>query len=456
MKHTLMIIDDEVSICSALTFAFEDKYEVHSASAPQQALALLKSKPVDVCLLDIKIGKHDGLKLLPEIKNISPSTIVIMVTAYGSIESSVDAMKNGAYTYLCKPLSIDELSIVLDQAIEYKELHERVQYLSQELADKMYYHGMIGKSPAMRRVYDMIERLKEVDSSVLVMGESGTGKELVARALHFAGPRSKEHFAVVNCAAIPEGLLESELFGYKKGAFTGAVADMQGKLAYANEGTLFLDEIGDMPLALQAKILRVLQAKEYSPIGSNEKYALNIRLVSATNRNLPDMVAKGLFRKDLYFRLNVVEITLPPLKDRQEDIRPLIKHILEQNNQSLRRNVTGIEPEAQRLLYNYTYPGNVRELINIMEYAMVMCDGDTLLVEHLPPKLKGESGASPCEESAQLDTLVGLSLEEVEKRVIEGTLLLTKGHRVQTAKILGISEKGLRNKLAKFGLSHIK
>lgn len=452
MKQRILILDDEISICTALSFALEDRYQVEISTTPAQAFELLEQNSFDFCLLDLRIGKHNGVELIPEFKARRPDMTVIVMTAYGSIESSVQAVRNGAYTYLSKPLDPNELYLVLDQAEEYRRLNDRVKYLTSQLAENYYYHGMVGSSNAMRRVYDMVERLRNVETSVLITGESGTGKELVAKALHFAGNRAKEHLATVNCAAIPEGLLESELFGHKKGAFTGAVSDQVGKLVYADQGTLFLDEIGDMPLALQAKLLRVLQDKECSPIGSNEKYKLNIRVIAATNRSLADMVAAGEFRQDLYFRLNVVEIEVPPLRERREDIPLLIEYFLKQKNKSFGKSITGLSNGAANCLYAYSYPGNVRELINILEHAMVMCDNSVIEECHLPKAVQNPESSPVKAPRLSLDDLSGLTLEEVEKRVIKAALEQYNGHRIRTAQALGISEKGLRNKIAKYHL----
>lgn len=450
MKQSVLIVDDEMSISTSLEYALEDEYRVQSCQSPNQALRLMEQNPFDLCLMDLKIGRHNGIELLKQIKGAYPQTAIIMMTAYGSIETSVEAMRHGAFTYLTKPLNIQELHLVLAQALEHQQLGRKVEYLAHQLADKFFYNGMIAKSSSMLEVFKMVEKLKDVDTSVLITGESGTGKELVAKALHFAGVRRAEHFEAVNCAAIPEGLLESELFGHVQGAFTGASTNRVGKLAHASNGTLYLDEIGDMPLPLQAKILRVIQEKTFCAVGSNKAQKLNARIISATNKDLRQMVEQGLFREDLFFRLNVVEISLPPLRRRKRDIPLLTDHYIHCYNESLHKHVEGISAEARQKLLTYHFPGNVRELINILEYAMVLCEGDVLTLGDFPPKIRE---GVPFKPGAGQDDLAGLPLKEVEKRAIAASLALNNGNRAATARTLQISEKGLRNKIAEYGLT---
>jgi len=455
-RKSVLIVDDEMGICTSLSFALENEYETRYATTPSQALGALKERRFDICLLDMCIGRFSGLELLEPMRELDSGMIVIIMTAYGSIDSSVNAIRKGAYTYLCKPLSIELLNLTLRQAVEYREQHATVDCLSQKVAEQHVYHGMIGKCRAMREVFQLIEKLRDIDVCVMIGGESGTGKELVARALHDAGKRADKHFAAVNCAAIPEGLLEGELFGHKMGAFTGAVCDQQGKLAYADNGTLFLDEIGDMPLALQAKILRVLQEKEYSPLGINEKRHLNLRFIAASNRDLKKMVDAGGFRQDLYFRLNVFEISLPPLRERKEDLPLLVEHFIRVNNDVFGKRISGISRETQGKLYEYPYPGNIRELINIVEYSMILCDGEVIGLEHLPRQVRDYRTPVSNAQGLFSEDLTGLSLEEVERRVIEANLRKVGGHRLATAKVLGISEKGLRNKISKYSIEVAK
>lgn len=449
--NSILIIDDELAICTALTLALEDKYNVKATTSPANGIKLLKEECFNICLLDLKIGEYDGIEVLEQLKKIDKNLIVIMMTAYGSIDSTIVAMKKGAYTYLTKPLSMNELHLVVEQALKYQMLNEKVKYLSKEPVKDEYY-GIIGRSPLMKDVFNLIDKLKDVDTSVLVTGESGTGKELVARALHYAGKRKKNQFQEINCAAIPEGLLEEEMFGHKKGSFTGAIEDRKGKFEFANNGTIFLDEIGDMELALQAKLLRVLQEKKFTPIGSNEKKEIDVRVIAATNRDLKEMVEEGYFRKDLYFRLNVIEIKLPPLRDRKQDLPLFFNYYIHKYNHELKKDMVGISREAIKKLMSYNYPGNVRELANIIEYSMVISNDKTIKLEDLPDEVTNHEEIGIKQDSIFAENLVGLSLKEIEKRIIRASLIKNKGHRKRTADMLGISDKGLRNKISEYNI----
>ena len=309
--------------------ALEEKYEAKYTLDAGDGLLLLQQHDFDLVLLDLRIGDRDGLEVLQKIKEMDSTISVIIITAHASIGSSVEAMKKGAYTYLSKPLCIDEMMICVEQALTFRSLNERVLYLNDELQARNHYFGIVGKSDAMQEIYELIEKIKDVNISVLIAGESGTGKELVAKAIHYSGVRKDECFVAVNCAAIPEGLLEEELFGHKKGAFTGALSDRAGKFAAGDKGTIFLDEIGDLPLAMQSKVLRVLQEKSFTPIGSNDAKTVDIRVLAATNRKLEEMVRQGSFRLDLFYRINSVGIELPPLRERRHDIPLLCHHFID-------------------------------------------------------------------------------------------------------------------------------
>ena len=343
-----------------------------------EGLCLLEKETFDLVLLDLIIGSHNGVEVLKSIKAYDESIVVIMMTAFGSIKTSVDAMKNGAFTYLTKPLDLDELKVFIKQALTVRRLSDDVNFLSGELKQRFQYQEMIGKSPRMQEVYGLIEKLKNVDSNVTITGESGTGKELVARALHFSGKRKNERFVVINCAAIPENLLEDELFGHKRGAFTGATQDKKGRFEIANRGTVFLDEIGDMPLGLQSKLLRVIQQKEFTPLGSTDTRKVDVRIIAATNRNLKKLVSEGKFREDLYYRLNVINIHMPALRERKEDIPLLCKYFIKLFNREQNKNVQRLSPEAEKLLLLYDYPGNVRQLANIIEHAMILTNREVI------------------------------------------------------------------------------
>lgn len=458
MNKKILIIDDEEDICSSLEFALEDLYEVKTTVSPQKGLEYLVKENFNLVLLDLRIGNVDGIDLLDEIKNIDKTIQVIIMTAYGTIVSSVDAIKKGAFTYLTKPLDLDLLYKSIEQALELQMHREAVRF-EYDGEGKYVYHGIIGKSTIMKNVFSYIEKLKDVDTSVVINGESGTGKELVARAIHYAGKRKTNKFVEINCAAIPEGLLEEELFGHVKGTFTGAVTDKIGKFEYANGGTIFLDEIGDMPYPLQAKLLRVLQQKEYTPLGSNEAIKLNVRVLAATNQNLKKMVEEGKFRSDLYFRLNVIEIQLPPLRERRSDIPLLLQNFIQLYNESMSKTVEGLSKKAESLLLEYHYPGNVRELANIMECAVLLSKDKIIEVENLPMELREKKGHSrdtlDLTMGMKIGTknLVGLTLQEAEKELISAALKLNKGHKKATATMLGISERGLRNKIQEYGLN---
>lgn len=458
MKKKILIIDDEIDICTSLSFALEDQYEVSYAVNPREGLNCLIRDNYNLVLLDLKIGFVDGINVLQEIKNLDVSIQVIIMTAYGSIMSSVDAIKKGAFTYLTKPLNLEELEIVIEQALEYQRLNETVEYLNNELKNKYVYNGIIGKSSVMKNVFNLIEKVKDVDTSVVVTGESGTGKELVARAIHYSGKRKNGKFVEINCAAIPEGLLEEELFGHKKGTFTGAIADKTGKFEYANEGTIFLDEIGDMSYPLQAKLLRVLQQKEFTPLGSNIPVKLNIRVIAATNKDLKKLVEEGKFRGDLYFRLNVIEINLPSLRKKRQDLPLLFKYFIDFYNAEMDKHVVGLSKEAEDCMLNYDYPGNIRELSNIIECAVLLAKENVIEVDNLPVEIRTKRSNFSDELDLTLGktfgtkSLIGLTLQEAEKDLITAALELNKGHRKATATMLGISERGLRNKINEYGI----
>lgn len=444
----ILIVDDEPSILSSLTFALEDSYEVSTFTEPESALALLETETFQVCLLDLKIGTVDGIDVLLKIKQIQPTIEVIMVTAYGSIESSVQALQSGAFSYITKPIDMGELKLNIEKALRFKELSSQVEYLAQELEHKYRYREMIGTSKAMQPVYNMIDKVKGVDSTVLITGQSGTGKELVARAIHFSGKRRKGPLEIINCAAIPESLLESELFGYEKGAFTGATGSKAGKFEVAQGGTIFLDEIGDMPQSLQVKLLRTLQSKTVTRLGSNRPVNLDVRVIAATNVDLKQAIAEKTFREDLYFRINVIQIELPPLRRRKEDIPLLVAYYIRRFNKEQGLTIKRFTKEALTRLSTYNYPGNIRELVNIIEYSMVMASGSEVGVQDLPEHLKFMSVIpSTDSEELSLHPFVGLTLRELEDQFISETLDAMNGHRRKTAEVLGISERTLRYRL---------
>ena len=446
MNRTVYIIDDEPSICVSLQLALKNLYRVKTFTSSLPALANMEAEGADIVLLDLRLGEENGLEVLERIKRIDPNTEVIMMTAFGSIDTSVNAMQKGAFTYLTKPINIEELKVIMQQASNIRKLNEQIYYLSDQLESKSRFDAIIGESAPMQRVYMLIDRVKDIDTNVLITGESGTGKELVARAIHNAGKRYRERFVVVNCAAIPENLLELEFFGYKRGAFTGAMQDKKGKLEQADNGTLFLDEIGDMPLGLQSKLLRALQDKEFTPVGGSTPIKVDTRILAATNRDLPALIAEGRFREDLYYRLNVMEIKLPPLRERQGDIAILGNYLLGKFSAELNKPIRAITPEAKEMLERLPYPGNVRQLANILEYACILCQDGVISKEDFPEYVTRTDGTGPSGDSID-DYLSSHSLKDIEKRAIEATLQRCGGKRVATAAQLGISKRGLLNKL---------
>ena len=455
MRH-LLIVDDEPAICASLSFALEDEFRVFEAHTAQAALEAVRQKDIDVVLLDLKLGQTDGMEVLQQMKRDKPALVIIMMTAFGSIHSSVAAMKAGAFYYITKPLDMDELRMLLGKAVEYLGLESRVQYLNSKLTEAYEVDGIVGKSALMRQVLAQIEKLRQVDVNVLITGESGTGKELAAMALHYGGVRRNEPFEVVNCAAIPLELLESELFGHEKGAFTGALQRRKGLFERADRGTVFLDEIGELDQRLQAKLLRVVQEKEIMPVGSGQRKKIDVRILSATNRDLKQLVAAGKFREDLYFRLNVVNIHLPALRERPEDIPPLVEAFVTKYNRKMGRSVLKIEAAAIEALVRHDYRGNVRELENIIEKTLVFLSGDALTLQDLPPEVRSPAGAAQQAESsdgAVISLAVGQDMATIQRQAILATLQHCGGDKQKAAELLKISERKLWYKLKEYGES---
>ena len=449
--HHLLIADDEPAICASLSFALEDSFKVYAAHDADETLATLNRKEIDIVLLDLKLGASDGIEVLKQMKKDNPKLVVIMMTAFGSIQSSVAAMRAGAFYYITKPLNMDELQMLLNKAVDHINLESRVQYLNNKLTEAYEVAGIIGKSSAMRQVMVQVEKLRGVDVNVLITGESGTGKELVAKALHYGGTRRNEPFEVINCAAIPLDLLESELFGHEKGAFSGATQRHRGLFELANRGTLFLDEIGEMDQRLQAKLLRVVQDKEIMPVGSGQRRKVDVRILCATNRNLDQMVKEGKFREDLLFRLNVVNIHLPALRERREDIQPLVEAFVAKYTRKMGRAVLKIEDEALQALMRHEFRGNVRELENIIEKTLVFLSGDTLKLADLPVEIRRRGPESPVSASDGFILIpVGQDMSAIQKTVILKTLKHYGGDKQKTAEVLKISERKLWYKLKEY------
>ncbi|MDL2293980.1 sigma-54 dependent transcriptional regulator [Ruminococcaceae bacterium OttesenSCG-928-D13] len=454
-RPQIMVLDDEKGICLFLSMSLEDNYTVHTANTPEQAYKLLEKHDISLALVDLMLGRESGLDVLRTLREKHPEVVVIMMTAFGNISSSVEAIKLGAHNYLQKPVNIEELRMFIAQALEFQSLGRRVEYLSGELETRNSYGNMVGRSQPMQKVYKLADRLKAVDTNVMITGESGTGKELIARAIHFSGLRKAKPFVTTNCAAIPSGLLEEEFFGHKKGAFTGAYADSAGKLEQADGGTLFLDEIGELPMELQGKLLRAIQEKETCPIGGDEVKKIDVRFIAATNCDLWAMVQSGTFRQDLYYRLQVIEVKMPPLRERRQDIPLLCELFIKKLGKETGRSVAGLTRHAETLLMNYDYPGNVRELMNALEYAMVLCDGELIDVEDLPENIRT---GLPREDAREMDLeqvarvyLAGQSIKSVERAMIEIALEQDQSKR-KVAQMLGISERTLFYKIQEYEL----
>ncbi|MBE6969533.1 MAG: sigma-54-dependent Fis family transcriptional regulator [Ruminococcaceae bacterium] len=456
MKPNILVLDDEQGICLFLAMSLEDDYSVLTANTPSQAYRILESQRIDLVLVDLMLGRKSGLDVLKVIREKYPKVAVIMMTAYGNVSSSVEAIRLGAHNYLQKPLNIDELKVFIAQALEFQTLNRKVEVYSEELQTRNSYANMVGRSQQMQKVYQLIDKLKRVDTGVLITGESGTGKELVARAIHFSGDRKDKPFITTNCAAIPDGLMEEEFFGHKKGTFTGAMADRQGKLELADGGTFFLDEVGELSLELQSKLLRAIQEKEIRPIGAASPRKIDVRYIAATNRDLWEMVQEGRFRQDLYYRLQVVEIRMPPLRERQQDIPLLCEHFLKRLSREKGQIASTLSKEAEALLMGYSYPGNVRELINALEYAMVISDGPVIEVEDLPESMRlgtrrsAEPVMSP--EEAVKAFLAGLTIKDVEQLMVKAALERYPQSKRRAAAALGISERTLFYKIQDYGL----
>lgn len=445
----LLIVDDEKAICTSLKFAFEDQYHIHIANNTMELASFLENEVPEIVLLDLRFGEVSGLDLLGQILEKSRDAVVIMMTAYGTIETSIEAIKKGAYDYIMKPLDLIKLRVLLSKAAAFRAMQEKIDYLQREVHDRYSVAGIIGRSEKMKRVLDLVHKVKDIDINVLIQGPTGTGKELVARAIHYEGRRKGGRFEALNCGAIPESLMESELFGYEKGAFTHAQKRKRGKFELAHGGTIFLDEIGEMDPNLQVKLLRAIQQKEIVPLGSEESIRVDVRIIAATNKDLRTEVEAGRFREDLFFRLNVVNIDMPGLNERREDIPVLTEHFIKKHRDELSDHpVKGITKEALKALESHDFLGNVRELENLIERAMALTDHEYLRLEDLPRKTFEEKMTPHVLEGADwIPVKVGMSMAEVEEQVIKKTLGAMDNNKRKTAEVLGISERSLRYKV---------
>jgi two-component system, NtrC family, response regulator AtoC len=450
----ILLIEDEQGSREALLILLKSSgFAIKGCSTGKEGLHLLTGERFDIVISDLFLPDMNGIEILTQVKLDSPRTEVILITGHASAETAVRAMKEGAYDYITKPLNIEELRIIIDKAVEKVQLLSENVYLKKQLRDKYEFANIIGNSQAMQQLFSRMNRIIKTDSTVLILGESGTGKELVAKALHFNGSRKDKPFVAVNCSAIPENLLESELFGHVKGAFTGAIKEKVGKFEAANLGTIFLDEIGTLPMHLQTKLLRVLQEQEIERVGSNRQIKLDVRVVSATNVNLEEEVKRGHFREDLFYRLNVIPVVIPPLRERIEDILPLTRHFLEKNCHAMQRPIMHLEKEALEALEAYPWNGNVRELENIMERVVALTEGDQITMRDLPSNIAKsylERDGSPSVTPRGIDMVQ--TINEIERKMIAEALQLTGGVKARAALMLSINRTTLVEKMRRLGI----
>jgi two-component system response regulator PilR (NtrC family) len=456
-KDKILVADDEQSMREFLDILLKKEgYKVTLASNGEEVLKLAERDIFDLILMDIRMPKLDGIAVLKKVKALSPETIVIMITAYASADTAIRAMKEGAYDYITKPFKVDEIKLIIKNALEKKNLQKENILLKQVVRDRYHFNNIIGQSPKMLALYDLLEKVGPTKTNILIAGESGTGKELVAKAIHYNSPRKDKPFVTLNCGAIPELLIESELFGHMKGAFTDAIATKKGLFEMADEGTIFLDEISELPLLMQVKLLRVLQDKEFKRVGGTEDIRVDVRIMSATNKDLEEAVKEKQFREDLFYRLNVIQIKLPPLRDRREDISLLAMHFLKRYSEELNKNISGVSPETLRILLNYDFPGNVRELQNIIERAVALESTPELTPQNLSSYLDQQ----PSSKKRLIDLEIpneGIDLEKVVEE-LERSLLLkaldkTKGIKKKAAELLHINFRSMRYRLEKYGLN---
>jgi two-component system, NtrC family, response regulator AtoC len=452
--RTILIVDDEVGARESLRMILKNEYEVSLAKNAEEAFLRIKENAPDVILLDIILPDLDGLKVLEIIKQNDPDAIVIMITATKTVKTAVEAMKLGAYDYVTKPFEVDELRLMISRSLSTQALEKEVQYLRKEVDKNFGFGNIIGKSEIMKEIFNIIRQIADSKSTVLIMGESGTGKELVSRAIHYISQRRNTPFVTINCAAIPETLIESELFGHEKGAFTNAIERKLGRFEIAHSGTLFLDEIGELSLATQAKILRFLEEREFNRVGGSKTIKVDVRLIAATNKDLTQMIKKGLFREDLYYRINVVPMVLPPLRERPEDIPLLLEHFIEKFSTENKKQLKGVSKEALEILKNYEWPGNVRELENLVERVVTLTSNSYIQPNELPFSLINVPKMNGLKESI-LNGRVSLieGEEKFEREIIEDALKRANYVQSHAAEMLGVSRRILKYKMDKFGIS---
>jgi two-component system NtrC family response regulator len=449
--YSILIVDDEDAQRSILKGYLEKKgYKIFSASSGTEGIKAVQNNLIDIVLSDFKMPDKTGLEVLEQVKKINPEISFVILTAYGTIEDAVKAMRLGAFDYISKPVDLDELDLMIERIIEHKNLKSEIQILKNQLKEKFKIDSFISHSAKMEEVLSVAARAADSKATILITGESGTGKEVLAKSIHYVSPRKEKAFVAVNIPALPETLLESELFGHEKGAFTGADKAKKGRFELADGGTIFLDEIGDIPINLQVKLLRVLQEHQIERVGSTENIDIDVRIIAATHQNLEEKIKDGSFREDLYYRLNIVSLHIPPLRERKEDILPLIEYFAEKYSKENNRDKLALSKEAVDSLIKYNFPGNVRELENIIERAVVLCRSEAITLNDLPNVVKGFKAEKeiPQIEAGSLIEQV----EELEKKLIFDALSSANGNQSQAGRMLGLTERNLRYKMQKYGI----
>jgi DNA-binding NtrC family response regulator len=454
IKKNILIVDDEQSQRTILSGYLKQKgFTVFEASTGTEALKITDNYVIDIVLSDFRMPEMNGIELLERIKKSNPETAVVIITAFGTIENAVKAMKQGAYDYLTKPVDLDELEMVIKRISERQQLISENRILKEQLQDKNKVNGIVAYSETMQNVLSTCLRVAESKATVLLRGESGTGKEILAKAIHYSSLRKDKPFVAVNCAALNENLLESELFGHEKGAFTGADKQRRGRFEIADGGTIFLDEIGDLPLQTQVKLLRVLQEEQFERVGGSQTIDVDVRVITATNKNIEELIKAEKFREDLYYRINVVNVSIPPLRERRDDIMHLIKHFTEKYLGETKKEKVEISKEAMNILMKYNYPGNIRELENIIHHSIVLSRGELISTMDLPAHLHGQADNNSL-FSLNENTTLPEQVDSLEKMLVLNALKKTNNNQLQASKLLGISERNLRYRLEKWGMKN--
>jgi DNA-binding NtrC family response regulator len=445
-NYKLLVVDDERDICKALEFLLSrEGYTVLTAYSGKDALQKIEKEAFDLVITDLKMEGIDGMQVLEEALRNNPNLLVIIMTAFASVESAVEAMKKGASDYIVKPFINEDVKMTVRRLLQHKKVMNENLALRQQLSQQFGCREFVGTSSQIMYVFEVLEKVIPTRSNILILGESGTGKGLIAEIVHCNSQRKDKPFISINCSAIPENLLESELFGYRKGAFTGAASDKKGLIVIADEGTLFLDEIGDMPLSLQSKVLKVLESGEVLPVGGTTQTYVDVRIIAATNKNLEDLIKNGMFREDLYYRLNVIEVRIPSLRERREDIDVLARHFLEKCSKENNKNITGISDEAMEVLHNYSWPGNIRELRNVIERAVVLATSEKIELREVPDKLLLTKGAEGDSLKNRIDFY--------ERKVIADTLQAHNWNKEEAARMLGVDLATLYRKIKKLEIT---